>query len=84
MTDQPINGHGAQPQPEPQIPFECTPQPIPTVALVQYQPDRKQVILVFLDATGQRFVHMPPDYATNFAEQILRAAGAASSGLVLP
>lgn len=83
MSQQPINGHGPA-QPELQIPVECTPQAIPTVGLVNYDPDRKQVVLVFLDATGQRYVFMPPEYAINFGEQILKAAGIARSGLIVP
>ncbi len=82
MTDQPINGHGAQQQL--QIPAECQPQRLPVAWVVQTNPVTAEVAIVMFDATGQRWIVMDNPDAARFAEDILRNAGLARTGLVIP
>lgn len=85
MTEQPINGsHHQESPPQVQIPVECTPHQIPLVWNVQYNPDRREVAICFLDATGQRWLVLDADTAVRLGEDILRIAGLARTGLVIP
>lgn len=81
------NLNGATPAPEQpqavQLPPECMPQPIPTAWNVQSAPNG-QVALTLFDATGQRWLIIDHESAARLGEDILRQAGIARTGLVLP
>lgn len=82
MTDQPING--TPPQQQLQIPIECAPRAIPVSWSIQYNADTKEVAVILFDATGQRWAIFDHESAARFAEDILRQAGIARTGLVIP
>lgn len=85
MNIPPVNGTPptAQP-PQVQVPIECTPHQIPVAWNVQYDPDKREVAVVLIDATGQRWIVLDADSAARFGEDILRSAGLARTGLVIP
>lgn len=84
MTGQPINGAQAEQPPQFQIPPECAPQKLPIAWVVQYNPATSDVAIVVFDATGQRWIVMDHQAAAKFGEDILRNAGLARTGLVIP
>lgn len=83
--NQPVNGSPQPPAaPQLQVPVECTPQQIPIAWNVQYNPVTTEVAIVVLDATGQRWIVLDHQTAARLGEEILRNAGLARTGLVLP
>lgn len=85
MTSQPLNGNPQPPaQPQLQVPIECTPHHIPVAFNVQYNADTTEVAIVVIDATGQRWIVLDHQTAARLAEDILRNAGLARTGLVIP
>lgn len=85
MTSQPLNGNPQPPaQPQLQVPVECTPHHIPIAWSVQYNPATTEVAIVVIDATGQRWIVLDHESAARFGEDILRNAGLARTGLVIP
>ncbi len=83
MTDQPLNGAPA-PQPQVLISADPNPQKLPAAWQVHYNPASAEVAIVVFDATGQRWIVMDNADAARFAEDILRNAGLARTGLVIP
>lgn len=85
MTSQPLNGsHPAPEHPTLEVPVECTPHQIPAAFHVQYNPATLEVAIVVIDATGQRWIVLDHQTAARLGEDILRNAGIARTGLVLP
>lgn len=78
---------GGQPAPEQQqqvqLPVECQPHAIPAAWSVQSAPSGEVALIIF-DATGQRFVILAHESAARMGEDLLRHAGLARTGLVIP
>jgi len=66
------------------IPIECTPQPLPNATLVQVDPVHRHVVVVLVDAAGQRVVFFPPDHAAALGQQLIDSAAQARTGLIVP
>jgi hypothetical protein len=66
-------------------PMQIPAQPLPGQwAIAATDPPNQFVLIVVTDAAGQRFLFLAPDAAEQIGKQIVDAARAARTGIVVP